>query len=118
ALPHDKICQLIVSERMGKPIGLYTTRFTAITPRGGDAISTAKASPAVWHALRGARNHPRFEASSAWIFRPSYHRQACAFRRRVGGRQKVPLKRLPQVARTSPPRFHPFPHNQTDHSPT
>ena len=22
-LPHDKICQLIVSERMGKPIGLY-----------------------------------------------------------------------------------------------
>src|SRR5262249_53967868 len=32
-LPHDKICQLIVSERTGKPIGLYTTRFTA-TPRG------------------------------------------------------------------------------------
>src|SRR5215831_18965606 len=28
-----KICQLIVSERTGKPIGLYTTRFTA-TPRG------------------------------------------------------------------------------------
>ena len=30
-----------------------------------------------------ARNHPRFEASSAWIFRPSYHRQDCALRRRV-----------------------------------
>ena len=35
-----------------------------------------------------------------------------------GGRHKVTLKRPPQVARTSPPRFHPFPHNQTDHYPT
>ncbi len=26
-----------------------------------------------------------------------------------GGRDKVPLTRPPQVARTSPPRFHPFP---------
>src|SRR5258708_26160854 len=26
-----------------------------------------------------------------------------------GGRHKVPLTRPPQVARTSPPRFHPFP---------
>jgi len=34
-LPHDKICQLIVSERTGKPIGLYTTRFAATTPRVG-----------------------------------------------------------------------------------
>ena len=42
-LPHDKICQLIVSERTGKPIGLYTTRFTATTPRGGDAIYPAPA---------------------------------------------------------------------------
>src|SRR6266566_7781036 len=25
-LPHDKICQLIVSERTGKPIGLYIGR--------------------------------------------------------------------------------------------
>src|SRR5262249_30649940 len=30
-----------------------------------------------------------------------------------GGRHKVPLTRPPQVARTSPPRFHPI--NQTDH---
>jgi len=30
------------------------------------------------------------------------------------GRHKVPLTRPPQVARTSPPRFHPI--NQTDHS--
>src|SRR5262245_12752667 len=30
-----------------------------------------------------------------------------------GGRHKVPLTRQPQVARTSPPRFHPI--NQTDH---
>src|SRR5215510_11959314 len=35
-LPHDKICQLIVSERTGKPIGLNTTR-------GGDAIYPAPA---------------------------------------------------------------------------
>jgi len=35
-----------------------------------------------------------------------------------GGRHKVMLKRPPQVARTLPPRFHPFPHNQTDHYPT
>ena len=35
-----------------------------------------------------------------------------------GGRHKVPLKRLPQVARTLPPRFHPFAHNQTDQYPT
>jgi len=35
-----------------------------------------------------------------------------------GGRHKVILTRPPQVARTSPPRFHPFPHNQTDHYPT
>src|SRR5215467_3677490 len=42
-LPHDKICQLIVSERTGKPIGLYTTRFAATTPRGGDAIYPAPA---------------------------------------------------------------------------
>src|SRR5215831_7040029 len=31
-----------------------------------------------------------------------------------GGRDKAPLTRPPQVARTSPPRFHPI--NQTDHS--
>src|SRR6516225_4732086 len=86
---------------------------------------TAKASPAVRRALRGARNHPRFEVSSAWIFRPSYHRQDCAlvgaFAPVLGvvnkaGRHKVPLTRPPQVARTSPPRFHPI--NQTDHYPT
>jgi hypothetical protein len=35
-----------------------------------------------------------------------------------GGWHKVPLKRPPQVARTLPPRFHPFPHNQPDHYPT
>src|SRR6516162_654349 len=39
--------------------------------------------PDVRRALRGARNRPRFEASSAWIFRPSYHRQHCALRRRI-----------------------------------
>ena len=33
-----------------------------------------------------------------------------------GGRHKVLLTRPPQVARTSPPRFHPI--NQTDHYPT
>src|SRR5262245_18391237 len=85
---------------------------------------TAKASPAVWHALRGVRNHPRFEASSAWISCLSYHREDCAPRRRVcasaqgrkkGGRHKVPLTRPPQVARASPPRVHPFSYNQTDH---
>ena len=32
-----------------------------------------------------------------------------------GGRHKVPLTRPPQVARTSPPRFHPI--NQPDHYP-
>ena len=31
-----------------------------------------------------------------------------------GGRDKAPLTRPPQIARTSPPRFHPI--NQTDHS--
>src|SRR5215467_5356632 len=69
----------------------------------------AKVSPAVGHALRGAHNHPPLEASSAWIFRPSYHWQDCALRRRVcasaqvldkGGRHKAPLTRPPQVART------------------
>jgi hypothetical protein len=30
-----------------------------------------------------------------------------------GGRHKLPPTRPPQVARTSPPRFHPI--NQTDH---
>src|SRR5262249_42321437 len=39
--------------------------------------------PDVRRALRDARNPPRFEASSAWIFRPSYHRQHCALRRRI-----------------------------------
>jgi len=39
--------------------------------------------PDVRRALRGARNRLRFEASSAWIFRPSYHRQHCALRRRI-----------------------------------
>src|SRR5262249_41125231 len=58
-------------------------RFSKPECRRGWSCPTAKASPAVWHALRGARNHPRFEASSAWIFRPSYHRQDCALRRRV-----------------------------------
>src|SRR5262245_13254463 len=54
----------------------WKCRITAHSVRG---IEIASASPA--HALRGARNQPRFEASSAWIFRPSYHRQDCALRR-------------------------------------
>src|SRR5262249_27206237 len=56
-------------------------RFSKPECRRGWSCPTAKASPAVWHALRDARNHPRFEASSAWIFRPSYHRQDCALSR-------------------------------------
>src|SRR5262249_759353 len=53
-------------------------RFSRPECRRGWSCQTAKASPAVWHALRGAaavshalrgaRNHPRFEASFAWIF--------------------------------------------------
>src|SRR5262245_14533292 len=35
-----------------------------------------------------------------------------------GRPHKVPLKRLPHVARTLPPRLHPFAHNQTDQYPT
>jgi hypothetical protein len=46
-------------------------------------VRVAKLSPAVGHALRCARNHPSLEASSAWIFRLSYHWQDCALRRRV-----------------------------------
>jgi hypothetical protein len=33
-LPHDKICQLIVSERTGKPIGLYNNAVHSNNPAG------------------------------------------------------------------------------------
>ena len=78
----------------------------------------AKASPAARCALRGARNHPRFEASSVWIFRPSYHRQDCAPRQRAcasaqGRKTKGAAQGFPQTttagrshfASTLPPIF-------------